>query len=214
MRIPIKGTIIPNDHKDFYSFWGIDATCPMDVETALSGIEKNDEVVFEINSGGGEIFAGSEIYTKIRGHSGRKRIEIVGMAGSAASVIACAAKSAITPTGMMMIHNVSSYCGGDWRAFTHESEVLRECGRAIAAAYREKTNMTEQELLSLMDNEEWMSAEKAKLLGFVDEILPAESGLYNSFATILTPDQIKEARTALAGKAVEREKLNLLKLRR
>ncbi len=214
MRIPIKGTVVPNDYKDFYSFWGIETTCPGDIEFALSEAKSDDEVVFEINSGGGEIFSGAEIYSKIRGYAGNKRIEIVGLAGSAASVIACAARSSITPTGMMMIHNVQSGCEGDWQAFAHESEVLRECSRAIAAAYREKTGMTEEELLSLMDKEEWMTAERATALGLVDEILPAANGLYNSVATILTPEQIKEARSALSGKAVEQEKLNLLKLRR
>lgn len=211
MRIPIKGTIIPNEYKDFYNWFGIDSTCPRDVETALENAGKED-VIFEINSGGGEIFSGSEIYSKIRSHPGEKEIQIVGFAGSAASVIACAAKSKIAPTAMMMIHNVQGSYNGDWQGFAHETKSLRECSKAIAAAYTEKTKMAEAEVMQMMDEETWITAQKAVEYGFADEILPAESGLYNALCTILTPQQIQEARNAMAGKAVEEEKLNLLKL--
>lgn len=212
MRIPIKGTIIPNDYKDIYNFFGIENTCPADVRKAIEEASEDEEIVFEVNSGGGAIFAGSEIYANIRAHPGNKRIEVVGFAGSAASFIACAAHCSMAPTAMIMVHNVSSFAEGDWQAFTHEAEVLKECSRAICQAYVEKTGLKESELLSLMDNETWISAPKALELGFVDEIMPAEAGLYNAICQILSDKQVAEARKALAGKAIEGEKLKLLNL--
>lgn len=210
-RIGIKGTIIPNDYKDIYDFFGIENTCPADIVKGISEAE-GDEITFEINSGGGAIFAGSEIYNAIRSHPGNKKIEIVGFAGSAASVIACAARSSIAPTGMLMIHNVSGSLGrGDHMAFEHEAQALKECDKAIAAAYVQKTGMAQEEILTLMDQETWINAERAVEMGFVDEITQAP-GFYNGFCEILSSEQIAKAREVLSGKAVEEEKLNLLKL--
>lgn len=210
MRVPIKGTIIPNEYKDIYNFFGIESTCPKDVDDAINEAG-NEELIFEINSGGGAIFSGSEIYSRIRTHPGSKKIEVVGFAGSAASVIACAARSFIAPTGMVMIHNVRSRSDGDYRDMDHESQVLQKCNKAIARAYMEKTGIGMEELLKLMDDETWMSAEEAVNKGFVDEVLPAE-GIYNGFCTILSKDQIEEGRKALQGKAAEQERLNLIKM--
>lgn len=212
IRIPIKGTIIPNDYKDIYSWFGIESTCPQDVVKALESAEKDEEIVIEINSGGGAIFAGTEIYSKIRGYPGNKKIEIVGFAGSAASYIACAARCSMAPTAMIMIHNVSSSASGDWQVFNHEAEMLRECSRAICQAYVEKTGMDESELLDLMDNETWITAPRALELGFIDEIMPAESGLYNAVCRILSEEEVNKARSALTGKALEAERINLLNL--
>lgn len=210
-RIGIRGTIIPNDYKDIYDYFGIESTCPADVIKGISEAQ-GDEITFEINSGGGAIFAGSEIYNAIRSHPGNKKIEIVGFAGSAASVIACAAHSSIAPTGMLMVHNVSGYVGfGNHSTFEHEAQTLRECDKAIAAAYVQKTGMSQEEVLQLMDEETWINAENAVSMGFVDEITQTP-GLYNGFCEILSSEQIAKAREALSGKAVEEEKINLLKL--
>ena len=198
-RIGIKGTIIPNDYKEFYDWFGIESTCPNDVKTGITEAD-GDDIVFEVNSGGGSIFAGSEIY-----HA------ILTMTGSAASVIACAAESCIAPTGMLMIHNVSSGVRGDHQAFEHEAAVLRECDQAIAAAYVAKTGMERDALLQMMNEETWINAERAVELGFVDEIAQAP-GLYNGFCEILTTEQINRARNALGGRAVEAERLKILRL--
>lgn len=209
-RIGIKGTIIPNDYKEFYDWFGIEATCPNDIKTGIAEAD-GDDIVFEVNSGGGSIFAGSEIYHSILTMTESKKIEIVGFAGSAASVIACAAESCIAPTGMLMIHNVSGGARGDHQAFEHEAAVLRECDQAIAAAYVAKTGMERDTLLQMMNEETWINAERAVELGFVDEIAQAP-GLYNGFCEILTTEQINRARNALGGKAVEAERLKLLRL--
>jgi ATP-dependent protease ClpP protease subunit len=205
--IKISGTIIPNDYKDVYDWFGIESTSPADVEAALDGVD--EDVVFEINSGGGAIFAGSEIYSRIVKHEGEKRIDITGIAGSAASVIACAARSRIAPTGMVMIHNVSSIVAGDWQDMAHESDVLKECNRAIATTYEKKTGKSEEELLSLMNAETWMSAKEAVANGFVDEIMDGQ--LMNSYCRVLTNAEIEQARLEMK-RAAEQEKVNILKL--
>lgn len=167
--INVKGTVVSDDDAWIYNWFGIEAVSPNAISAALA--EANgDDVVIRINSNGGDIFAGSEIYDLISSYGGNVLIRIVGMAASAASVIAMAAESEIAPTGLMMIHNVQSGTHGDYREMEHSAEVLREANRSIMLAYREKTGMSEDELLSLMDNETFMSADTAIEFGFVDKM--------------------------------------------
>ena len=65
-RIDIRGTIIPNDYKRVYDWYGFDSTCPRDVSTVLDRMMDADEVYVYINSPGGHIEPGSEIYTLLR----------------------------------------------------------------------------------------------------------------------------------------------------
>src|SRR5690606_9335634 len=96
----------------------------------------------EINSPGGDVYAGSEIYTAIKGYKGNTVAKIVGIAASVASVIAMGAKKImIAPTAQIMIHNVSSRAWGDYRAMEHEAEVLKNFNISIANAYKLKTGM-------------------------------------------------------------------------
>lgn len=105
-KINIKGAIVSNDHKDIYDFFGMDATSPNDVLTALDKAKSGD-VEIHISSGGGDIWAGSEIYTALKEYEGNVTVKILGLAASAASVIAMAGdKVMMSPTAELMIHNV------------------------------------------------------------------------------------------------------------
>lgn len=118
MKISIRGPIVSSNQHRFYQFYGMEATSPRSVADALAkGNGERAEV--EINSGGGEIFAASEIYTALRSYAGGVHIRIVGLAASAASIIAMAGESEMTPTGMMMIHNVQTEASGDYRQMEH-----------------------------------------------------------------------------------------------
>ena len=120
--INIKGTIISDSDKWIYDWFGIENVSAKAVSAELA--EANgDDIVVRINSNGGDIFAGSEIYDLLASYSGNVTIRIVGMAASAASVVAMAGKSEIAPTGMLMIHNVQSYAAGDY--FTARNDMIR-----------------------------------------------------------------------------------------
>lgn len=106
--IDVKGEIINSRNQWIYDWLGIEATSPKKISDALREAGGED-VEIHINSPGGDVFAGSEIYTALRAYSGKVKIKIVGIAASAASVIAQAGKSEISPTGMFMIHNVKTY---------------------------------------------------------------------------------------------------------
>ena len=167
----IKGVIISNGQKWIYDWFDMDSTCPNDVSNILDSLN-GEEVEIEINSGGGSVYAGSEIYTALKSYTGNKIVKVVGIAASAASVIAMAGdKVLISPTAQIMIHNVSSSASGDYRDLEHEAEVIKNYNSTISNAYVLKTGIKKEELLTMMDKETWLTPEKALEYKFADEIM-------------------------------------------
>ena len=206
MKISIRGPIVSSNQHRLYQFYGIEATSPRSVADALAkGNGERAEV--EINSGGGEIFAASEIYTALRSYAGGVHIRIVGLAASAASIIAMAGESEMTPTGMMMIHNVQTEASGDYRQMEHTAGTLRDANHAISSAYVAKTGRPEAEIAAMMDAETWITAERAVELGLVDRVMqpntgqkPLEADFYSG---MLSEDALRRAENFLKGQAAE-----------
>lgn len=199
MKVKIKGPIISNSDAWIYEWFGIEATSPSMVDKAIEKANGEDLEV-EINSGGGSVFAGSEIYTALKSYKGNVTIKIVGLAASAASVIAMAGKKVtMSPTAQMMIHNVSSCAEGDYREMEHTAEILKNANNTIANAYRLKTGKEQDELLSLMNKETWMTAQKAKELGFIDEVMFEDIQLVasTSYSGLLPAEVINKIRNTV-----------------
>jgi len=170
-KVNIKGVIVSNGDLEIYEWFGIDAVSPKAVEEQIAAAD-GDDLEVDINSGGGDVYAGSEIYSILKEHKGDVTVRILGIAASAASVIAMAGKKVtISPTAQIMIHNTSTIAWGDHRALKHESEVLKNWNKSIANAYILKSGMSEEEALSLMGKETWFTAQQAKEKGLVDEIM-------------------------------------------
>ena len=172
-KIDIRGDIIPSDYKWYYDWLGMESTCTRDVTRVLDRMVAGDDVDVYINSPGGVIDVGSEIYTLLRqkAETNPVNIYITGQACSAASIIACASHCAMSPTALMMVHCVSSGISGNHNDMEHMAEVLRTADRALCTAYTAKAGMTEEEALEMMENETWLTAEQAKERGLVDEII-------------------------------------------
>lgn len=195
-RIDIRGSIIPNDYKWYYDWFGEDSTCPRDVQKIINE-HPNEEHEVYINSPGGVINVGSEIYTMLRGHSPGIKIYITGQACSAASVIAVAGYSEMSPTALMMVHCVSSGISGNHRDMEHMAEVLRTADRALCSAYMSKTGMSEQEALEMMERETWLNAQQAVEMKLVDKIMfeqPKPEIMTAGLFTLPTKAQLDKAK--------------------
>ena len=220
MRINIYGVIIPNDYKWYYDYLDEDCTCPRDVNNVLA--EANgEEVEVYINSPGGIIEAGSEIYTMLREYQGDIKIKIVGQACSAASIIAMAGHCEMSPTALMMVHCVSTYAGGNHADMEHMAEVLRTADDALANAYVAKTGMSKAEVLAMMEKETWLTAEQAKEKGLIDGIMFEEKEpLRLTASNFELPSEEKMNRIKSMMKEqeepaflIEKSKLSLLRLK-
>lgn len=213
MVLKINGDIVGNDWKEIYDWFGFECSTPGDVQKALAELPKGDRLQVKINSGGGEVMAGQEMYSMLRNRNDVD-IEVESMAASAASVIAMAGHSTISPVGMLMIHCVSvGRVSGNHQDMEKMAETLRTYDEALANAYVVKTGRPKDEILQLMNKETWLTAERAVELGFVDEISDDTSVFTNALGlTAVTPEMVEEFRAAKAKeKALEEEKENLLK---
>lgn len=169
--INIKGDIVENDDKWIYDWFGMEAVCPRDIRELMEAAQDQEPIEVLINSGGGSVMAGQEIYSILKGND-RVTIKIQSLAGSAAGVIAMAGKSQISPVAMIMIHNVSmSGAAGDYHDMQKNAEILKQMNAALAAAFVEKSGRDQEEILRLMDRETWLTANQCLEYGFVDEIM-------------------------------------------
>lgn len=71
----------------------------------------------------------------------------------------------------MMIHNVSTRSAGDYRDMQHTAEVLKNANDTIANAYMLKSGVDKETLLSMMDNETWLTPQQALDNKLIDEIM-------------------------------------------
>ena len=175
-RINIRGVMVPNDYKRYYDFFGEDCTCPKDIQQVLDAFQDGDEIEVYINSPGGVIDVGSEIYTLLRGRKDSVRIYITGEACSAASVAAMAAYCEMSPTALMMVHCVSTYAGGNHNDMEHTAEILRTADRALCSAYVDKSGMSEEDVLQMMEHTTWLTAEQALERGLIDAVMFQDGG--------------------------------------
>lgn len=178
MDIEIKGIICSDSNAWYYEWFGESCAYPQMVNKALKNAN-GETVVLKINSPGGDVFAASEIYTVLKNYAGRVEIEIQGLAASAASIIAMAGYCKMSPTALLMVHNVSTSANGDHRVMEHQADVLKTANKAIASAYASKTGMSESDALELMDKESYIDAERALSLKFIDEIMFTEQPFIN-----------------------------------
>ncbi|MDF2857686.1 MAG: Clp protease ClpP [Neobacillus sp.] len=191
-KIPIKGIIVSNDEKWIYDWYEIESVCPKDVEDII-GTANNEKLEVEINSGGGDIFAGSDIYAALKLYKGEVEITVTALAASAASVIAMGGKCRMVPTALMMVHNVSLYgYSGDYHDMDKASEMLKTANQSIANAYISKTGMSSEDALSMMDKETWLTAQQAKEKGLIDEVLFMNNEPNYSFSNSINPMLSKE----------------------
>src|SRR5690606_12912230 len=96
-----------------YDWWSGEGVTAKRIEAALRKIG-NKPVSVLINSPGGDFFEGVTIYNLLREHPAQVTVKILGLAASAASVIAMAAdRIEIANLGFMMIHNTQWVAAGD-----------------------------------------------------------------------------------------------------
>lgn len=182
--IDVKGEVVSSGNEWLYSWYGIQATSPNQVTRALKNAN-GQPVTIKINSGGGDVFAGCEIYNELKNYSGEVTIEIHGLCASIASVIAMAGKCKMSPLGEIMIHNVSTSTSGDYRDMEHSVEVLKKANKTVANAYILKTGMSEEEAYNLMDKETWLTADEALELGLIDEIMYSDEKVDKNMVNLL-----------------------------
>ncbi|KKJ75439.1 hypothetical protein WH95_18535 [Kiloniella litopenaei] len=159
------------------------------ISAALRSIGEQD-ITVELNSPGGDFFEGITIYNMLREHKGRVTVKILGIAASAASVIAMAGDDIeISESGFLMIHNAWSVFVGNRHDLRGAADTLEPFDTAMAELYAKRSGESVEVTSEWMDNETYFNGKEA-----------VEAGLATS---LLESDQIEQDETqALDAKAI------------
>lgn len=212
VTIQMNGEVIPSDYADVYDYLGYENINPKAIKQALNEANGSD-VELEINSPGGYVDAGSEIYTALKEYQGQVTAKITGQACSAASWIALAAdRVEMSPTAQMMIHRASTMSIGNSDDLASDLNALNSLDKSFVDLYSQKTGLDKQEVYRLMCNTTWMNAKEAVDKGFADEIMfqnDKKPALVNADGSLsVKPDTINKIKNLLHGKSTE----NVVKL--
>lgn len=141
----------------------------------LRNLGKRD-VTVNINSPGGDLFEGIAIYNLFRDYAGEVTVRVLGLAASAASVVAMAGDKIQMPrAAFMMIHNVWVMAVGNRNDLRAAADQLETFDDALADVYAARAGREKKEIAKLMDRETWFSGSQAIEGGFADELLPADA---------------------------------------
>ena len=152
--------------------WYDDAVWPARFREELNA-HAGENVQVEINSPGGDVFAGFEIYNMLLAHEGNVRVRVTGMAASAASIVAMAADAGelcMCEASLMMIHNPWTMALGNSEKLREQADVLDTIRDVMVSVYMHRFTGAEDELKALLDEESWLSPARAMALGLCDEI--------------------------------------------
>ena len=153
--------------------WFDDEVAPaevVDLLNEMSAMQVSDIDVY-INSPGGSVFAGTAIYSALKRHPAAVTVQIDGLAASIASVIAMAGDLiTISDVGMMMVHSPWSIVMGNSSEMRKQADVLDKVEEAMVNAYS-RTEISDENLAKMLEEETWLTAAEAVELGFADEVI-------------------------------------------
>lgn len=207
VTIQMNGEVIPSDYADVYDYLGYENINPKAIKQALNEANGSD-VELEINSPGGYVDAGSEIYTALKEYSGKVTAKITGQACSAASWIALAAdRVEMSPTAQMMIHRASTISIGNRDDLASDLNALNSLDKSFVDLYSQRTGLDAQKVYRLMCNTTWMNAKEAVDKGFADEIMfqnDKKPALVNADGSLsVKPDMINKIKNLLHNQSTE-----------
>lgn len=187
MKLNLSGELIPSDWAEDYRRWGYESGfyCPDDVRKAIDSLEPGEELLLEINSIGGVVFAGNEIYALLEECRNPTRAVIQSMAASAASyMIMPCDRIEIHLPAQLMIHRASTFAWGNSEDLEQAQQMLDTTDNSILDAYCRRCGdrCSREQLESMMENETYIGSSDALRYGLVDSIIGGEN---NAQASVL-----------------------------
>lgn len=174
MRTQLNGYIVEDADAELYRWWGYPVCCPADIRQAVAENPPGETLTVEINSPGGNMWAGFEMYSVLLGAGYDTEAEVQSLAASAASTAMLGCKRVkATPVAQVMLHNPAILADGNQYDHQKTAEVVAGFAQSILNAYELKCRgkRTRAELEAMMDAETWLPAQDAVEAGLVDEII-------------------------------------------
>ena len=156
--------------QDIYIY---DEITPSDLSNLelINNLTESDTLIIHINSTGGDVNTAITLYNAIKTCKAKTESIIEGVAMSAASYVslACETRRAYDNT-IFMLHLPSCYVNGNSVDMQKTSEMLDTYTSALKLAYIERAKISEEEVIQMLENETFLTAQKAQEIGFINSI--------------------------------------------
>ncbi|KAB0889083.1 Clp protease ClpP [Cronobacter sakazakii] len=154
-------------------YWGEGVTASR-IAGALRSLNGAD-VTVNINSPGGDMFEGLAIYNLLREYDGKVTVKVLGLAASAASIIAMAGDEVQIGRGaFLMIHNCWVYAMGNRHDLAQIAADMAPFDKAMSDIYQARSGLDAATVDKMMDGETYIGGSEAVEKGFADSLLSAD----------------------------------------
>ncbi|MCX0499732.1 head maturation protease, ClpP-related [Erwinia billingiae] len=154
-------------------YWG-DGVTASRIAGALRSLDGSD-VTVNINSPGGDMFEGLAIYNLLREYKGKVTVKVLGLAASAASIIAMAGDEVQIGRGaFLMIHNCWVYAMGNRHDLAQIAADMEPFDKAMGDIYSARSGLSLEDVSAMMDSETYIGGSDAVEKGFADRLLSAD----------------------------------------
>lgn len=159
--------------------WFSEGITASDIAAQLSAVTAT-RLNVRINSGGGDMFDGTAIYTQLVRHPAYVVTYIDGIAGSAASVIAMAGDEVVSSdAGVMMLHDASTSTYGNPADHRETADLLDKLSDVVATVYANRAGEDVEYWRSKMNapggNGTWYTGQEMIDAGLADSITGEEN---------------------------------------
>ncbi|MBP2459595.1 MULTISPECIES: head maturation protease, ClpP-related [unclassified Rhizobium] len=200
-----------------FDFIGDEGFSDARMAAALRTIGADTDVTVEINSPGGDYFQGVAIFNMLARHRGKVTVHIMGIAASAASLVAMAADRVLIPSnGEIMIHKAWGITVGNSDDHSSTIETLKHLDQAMAETYAKRAGREPAEMLRMMAKNSgdgtYLRGQAAVDIGLADALLDihAQAPVYAETSVDL-PESLRgwDKKLAEGGKLTKAERRSL-----
>lgn len=169
-EILIYGLIVPHSKIEIYRRWFGDESVISNQLFREQLNEISGEVTLRVNSPGGDVWEASGMIQAVDERS-RTSCIVDGLAASAASMIMVACED-VTMARManVMIHRSWTCNCGNANDFRTLANLLEKVDRQAATLYAEKMGKKPEEVLEMLTDESWFTAQEAVEVGLADKV--------------------------------------------
>lgn len=220
-KLKIYNPITDEEDKVILSDWfGLDGICYKDITEFLDSMDEDDnDIELLIHCPGGDCMEGWAIYDKLRTSGKNITATIEGMCASMASVILLAAPKERRfgfENASLLIHN-PAVCGLDvgtcerltadeianlkGKLGAQEAALIQEQNK-ILDLYVKRTKAKRDELQQLMNEDKFITMDKAIELGFISSVVQPNTASIDSHLN--KKNMAKEEKVTIASKVVQR----------
>jgi ATP-dependent protease ClpP protease subunit len=151
----------------------------MTAKIVSSVLNKNrgQEITVNINSPGGDFFEGLAIYNLLKEHDAPVVVKIVGLAASAASVVAMGGTTIkIADAGYLMFHRAWTCVCGNSNDMRKVVDRLQKFDETMCEIYSKRSGTDKEEIKQQINESDdwWISGKEAIELGYADKLLDSD----------------------------------------